>query len=112
MKSIKAYQWTIMLVLISAVLGCSDAPTPSPPAGSTASVTVRWDASTSTNLAGYKIYVGTVSGQYGSPVDVGNVTSYVMKDLTLGDTYFFAVTSYNGSGVESAYSNEVSQTVY
>jgi hypothetical protein len=35
-----------------------------------------------------------------------------MKDLTLGDTYFFAVTSYNGSGVESAYSNEVSQTVY
>jgi len=79
---------------------------------STLTATLNWNAVTTTNLAGYKIYSGTVSGQYGSPVDVGNVTSYVIKNLIFGNTYFFAVTSYNGSGVESAYSNEVSKSIY
>jgi hypothetical protein len=49
---------------------------------------------------------------YGTPLDVGNVTSYVMNGLTTGNTYYFTVTSYSGSGVESAHSNEVSKSIY
>jgi hypothetical protein len=52
------------------------------------------------------------SGRYGSPVDVGNVTSYVVNNLTVGATYYFTVTSYTTSGVESAFSNEVSKSIY
>jgi hypothetical protein len=63
-------------------------------------------------LAGYKVYVGTASGRYGSPITVGNVTSYVISNLTLGNTYYFVVTSYSSSGAESAYSNEVSKSIY
>jgi hypothetical protein len=97
--------------------------TVAPPAGSGSSATAKsvtsnttatltWSPVTSTNLAGYKVYFGMASGRYGSPVDVGNVTSYVLNNLTLGNTYYFTVTSYNGSGVESAFSNEVSKSIY
>ena len=49
---------------------------------------------------------------YGTPIDVGKVTSYVVGNLTTGTTYYFVVTSYSGSGTESAYSNEVSKSIY
>jgi len=62
-----------------------------------------------TNLAGFKIYYGSGSGQYTSVVNVGNVTSYVLN-LSQG-TYYFAVTAYNTSGNESVYSNEVLKVV-
>lgn len=67
---------------------------------------------TSTNLAGYKVYMGTASGLYGTPLDVGNVTSYVMSNLAIGNTYYFVVTSYNSSGSESLPSTEVSKSIY
>ena len=56
--------------------------------------------------------MGTASGRYGTPLDVGNVTAYVVSNLTLGTTYYFVVTSYSTSGSESAYSNEVSKSIY
>jgi hypothetical protein len=37
--------------------------------------TLRWDANTEPELAGYKLYYGTAPGAYGTPVSVGNVTS-------------------------------------
>ena len=73
---------------------------------------LTWNASTSTNLAGYKVYVGTSSGVYGSSINVGNITSYTVTNLGVGSTYYFAVTAYNTSGVESGYSNEVSKSIY
>ncbi len=85
-------------------------PPPPPPSGTKASLT--WSPSTSTNLAGYKVYMGTASGRYGTPLDVGNVTSYVVSNLTVGTTYYFAVTSYSSSGSESTPSNEVSKSIY
>jgi hypothetical protein len=45
-------------------------------------------------------------------LDVGKVTSYVVTNLVLGNTYFFVVTSYSTSGAESAHSNEVSKSIY
>jgi hypothetical protein len=81
-------------------------------------VTLSWkppetntDGSTITDLAGYKVYYGTVSGDYSNTIDVGNVTMYQISSLTNGLTYYFAVTSYNTSGNESVYSNEISKLI-
>jgi len=63
-------------------------------------------------VAGYNVYVGTASGVYGPPINVGNVTSYVVNNLVIGNTYYFVVTDYNTSGVESAPSNQVSKSIY
>jgi hypothetical protein len=76
-----------------------------------ASVVMQWDASTDPSVTGYKFYLGTASGVYGAGVDVGNATSYTVKNLLSGHTYYFAVTAYNSSGQESAYSNEVAYAV-
>jgi len=74
--------------------------------------TLTWNPDASTNLAGYKVYLGTSSGVYSSSVSVGNVTSYTVSNLGVGNTYYFAVTAYNSSGVESGFSNEVSKSIY
>jgi Viral BACON domain/Fibronectin type III domain len=74
--------------------------------------TLTWNPVTSTDLAGYKVYMGTASGVYGTSINVGNVTSYMINNLTLGTTYYFVVTGYNTSGGESLPSNEVSKSIY
>jgi hypothetical protein len=78
--------------------------------------TLTWNAPTSnmdgtplSDLSGYKIYYGTASGVYGSPLDVGNQTSYTFNSLGTG-TYYFAVSAYNASGSESNLSNEIVRT--
>ena len=58
-------------------------------------------------MAGYNIYYGTASGVYGSPIPVGNVTTYALTGLTQGQTYFIAATAYDTSNNESVYSNQV-----
>ena len=68
---------------------------------------LAWDANTETDLAGYKIYYGTASGQYASVVDVGNQTTYTLAGLQVGRTYYISATAYNTSGLESSHSNEV-----
>ena len=73
-----------------------------------AQIKLAWDANTESDLAGYKVYCGTTSGTYGTPIDAGNVTTYTLAGLTLGQTYFIAVTAYDTSTNESGYSNEVS----
>ncbi len=73
-------------------------------------VTLNWDANTEGDLAGYRVYVGSASGQYGLPIDVGNVTTYQVTNLSEGQTYFFAITAYDSSGNESGFSSEVSTT--
>ena len=73
-----------------------------------AEIRLAWDSNTDPDLAGYKVYYGTASRTYGSPVNVGNVTSYSLAGLTQGQTYFIAVTACDTSNNESAYSNEVS----
>ncbi len=71
-------------------------------------IRLAWDPNTESDLAGYKVYYGTTSGTYGTPIDAGNVTTYTMTGLTLGQTYFITVTAYDTSPNESGYSNEVS----
>ena len=72
-----------------------------------ATVQVTWNPNTEPDLAGYKLYHGTASGQYGEPVDVGNVTGHVMEITPQhGAIYYFALTAYDTSGNESGYSDE------
>ena len=72
-----------------------------------ATVQITWNPNTEPDLSGYKLYHGTASGQYGEPVDVGNVTGHVMEITPqYGGTYYFAVTAYDTSGNESGYSDE------
>jgi len=95
-----------MIVLISAVTVFAGDATLSwdPP-------TTNEDGSPLTDLAGYKIYYGTTSGNYTNSIDVGNVTTYTVVNLTEGVTYFFVVSAYDTLGNESDYSNEVSKKI-
>jgi fibronectin type 3 domain-containing protein len=74
-------------------------------------VTLAWNANTESDLAGYKLHYGTVSGNYAQTVDVGKQTQYTLGELSEGATYYLALTAYSTSGLESDYSNEVTYTV-
>jgi hypothetical protein len=54
-----------------------------------------------------KVYYGTSSKTYEPPIDVGNVATYTLRDLVVGQTYFVAVSAYAPSTEESDFSNEV-----
>ena len=86
------------------------ATTPSSVLG-TQSVTLAWNPVTNANVAGYNIYDGSASGYYTNVTSVGNVTSATISGLTEGATYYFATTTLSTSGLESAYSSEISYTV-
>ncbi len=75
-----------------------------------ADVTLAWDANAEPDLAGYKVYFGTASRTYGTPITIGTTTTYTVTGLAPG-TYYFSVTAWNGGGQESGYSNEVTATV-
>jgi hypothetical protein len=92
------------LLLITLILfPCSDA--------FSASLIFAWNPNPESDLAGYKIYYGTASGNYSSIVDVGNITEYTITGLEAELTYYFAVTAYDYSGNESAHSAEIEYTV-
>ncbi|MDL1958268.1 MAG: hypothetical protein LWX01_00710 [Deltaproteobacteria bacterium] len=78
---------------------------------SAAVLKLAWDPSTEQNLAGYKIYYGYASGDYDTSIDVGNTTTFQITDLEYDQTYYFATTAYDTSGLESDYSNEISCTI-
>ncbi len=74
-------------------------------------VTVQWSPNSEADLAGYKLYVGTASGQYSQIIDVGNVTTHSLA-LSKGTTYFFTVSAYDASGHESERSSEWSKSLF
>lgn len=71
-------------------------------------IRLSWNANNEPDLAGYRLRYGTVSGTYGSPLNVGKVTSYDLAGLSAGTTYYFVVTAYDASGNESGFSTEAS----
>jgi hypothetical protein len=74
-------------------------------------VTLAWDPSPDSSVAGYRLYDGVTSGTYTNVIDVGNATSATVTNLVRGVTYFFAVRAYDTNGQESVLSDEVSYTV-
>lgn len=86
-----------------------------PPSG----VTIAWtpptentNGSALTNLAGYHLYYGTTQSNLSKVVEITNpgLASYVLSDLSSG-TWYFALTSINTAGVESARSTVISTVV-
>ena len=74
-----------------------------------ATLELSWQPNSEPDLAGYKIYYGNSGPRiYSIILDVGNVTQYQITGLSIGSTYYFAVTAYDESGNESEYSEEVS----
>jgi hypothetical protein len=89
------------------------------PVAATGSATLSWtppttniDDSTLVDLAGYRIKYGTSPGSYPNVIDVTNegLTSYVVENLS-ANTYYFVMTAYNSSNVESENSNEASAVI-
>jgi hypothetical protein len=70
------------------------------------------DGSTLTDLAGYRIYYGTSSGNYTTTIVIDNpsITTYVVEDLSPA-TYYFAAKSYTSLGIESKFSGEAVKTI-
>jgi fibronectin type 3 domain-containing protein len=83
-------------------------------APSTSAATLSWNAGTSSDTAGYKVYKATASGAYGAPLATlqGTMLSYQAIGLQINTTYFFVVTSYDAAGNESLHSNEVSKSIF
>ena len=91
----------------------------SPPPATQGKVTLNWarptsneDGSILNDLAGYKVYYGQTSYALDSVVDVhgSSLTSVEIGGLASG-TWYFAIASYNSSGVESMKSGVVSTTL-
>ncbi len=68
-----------------------------------------------TRVAKYRVYFGTASGAYqqgvGAGLDAGLNTGYTVSGLASGKTYYFAVTSVDATGAESAYSTEATKAI-
>lgn len=71
-------------------------------------LTLAWDANPAPEIASYRVYYGTESGNYTNSVVAGNTTTATVSGLSSGVTYYFAITAVDGDGLESDFSNEVS----
>ena len=78
------------------------------PFDSVAQIKLAWDPNTEPDIAGYQVYYGMTSRNYKYSIDVGNVTTYTIRGLKQGVTYYIALTAYDSANNESAFSNEVS----
>jgi len=87
----------------------------------TADITINWTAPIKredntpivlSEITGFKIYYGTTQGKYNNSVTIndGSETQYLFKDLLSG-TYYFALTTLDTDGRESAYSTEVLKSI-
>jgi len=72
---------------------------------------LAWDANPEPDIAGYVVYVKTSGGEYQTIQDVGNVTSYVLSELSPSEVYSCAVQAYNTSGLTSDLSAGIAVTL-
>jgi hypothetical protein len=88
-------------------------------ATATGSTTLSWtpptqytDGSPLNDLAGYKVYWGTSQGDYSNSVTLANpgLATYVVGQLTPA-RWYFVVTAYSATGLESGHSNAFSKTI-
>ncbi len=75
------------------------------------SVTLAWDPNPEPDVSGYLVYFGNASRDYPWHTNVGNVTTATVYGLQEGLTYYFAITATNTAGLESDYSNEVTNSI-
>jgi len=105
----------VAVSILSVGCGGSETASGSVPTGS---VTLSWtapttneDGTTLTDLAGYRVYYGKVSGSYSEVVTVEGFTSSSIGNLPIGKLLYFSVTAFDTSGNESTLSSEVSTVI-
>jgi hypothetical protein len=76
------------------------------------SVDVNWGASTST-VAGYNVYRGTVSGGPYSKINTTLITGLTFTDnaVSSGATYYYVVTAVAADGTQSSFSSQVQAVI-
>ena len=78
------------------------------------SVLVKWtETSPPKIIAGYNVYRSTISGGYYGKINEGLITmqSYIDKDVTSGELYYYVVTCVGTDGIESKFSIQVSALI-
>ncbi len=77
------------------------------------SVILSWAPSASPTAMGYDVYRGTTAGGPYTLLNSTPVSGTTFTDTTgvVGQTYYYAVTTLDSSGVQSGYSNVVSATI-
>ena len=71
----------------------------------TTNITLIWDRNSESDIAGYNVYYGRVSGDYTRLVTVADPT--VVITVKGSKAIYFAATAYDTNGLESALSEEV-----
>jgi hypothetical protein len=71
-------------------------------------VTLNWNASTSSDIIGYNVYRGTVSGGPYTEI-ASHVTETTYTDTAVADneTYYYVTTAVNNQNQQSQYSDQV-----
>ena len=69
---------------------------------------LTWTANTEADLAGYRIFYGTLAGEYSGTLTVGTVTAITLDSLSNNTRYYVAVGSFDDSSNSCALSAEVS----
>jgi fibronectin type 3 domain-containing protein len=74
---------------------------------------LSWNASTSSSIAGYNVYRGSVSGGPYSRINSALDTSMSYSDSQVqsGQIYYYVTTAVDSTGVESSYSSEVQAVI-
>ncbi len=98
-KLFNAILFTTALVLSSASLARAE------------SFTVAWDAAGDAAVAGYYVYIGTLSGTYATVVDVGNATQYTYSYGVPGTIYYVTVAAYASGAVTGPKASELTTMV-
>jgi hypothetical protein len=70
------------------------------------------DGTPLTDLAGYRVHWGTARRNYSQNARIDGASNRQYAVTLSPGTWYFAVTAVNAAGEESAYSGEVSKTVY
>jgi hypothetical protein len=73
-------------------------------------VSLEWSANPESDVVGYKVYFGTESTNYSAVIDVVGATKTELPAVSLGTTYYLAVSAYNAAGEESPRSAELKVT--
>jgi len=101
--------FTVSLLMALSV-GAQVTLAPSNAPSSPTNLALAWNASPSTNVAGYRLCWGTNSGAYLGKLDVSNSLTAVVTMTNRGVVYYFAAVAYTLDGQESDFSNEITNS--
>ena len=121
-KKLTLFAATVLSIGVLIVSGCTSGDLTVDVQTKTGTLSLSWKAPTTytdgqpLTVAGYKIYYGTASRSYSGAVNLGSpATNYTVTlyniPIDSSVKYYFAVTAYDASGNESAYSSELVKSV-